>query len=176
MKVIAGSLCDCDDILSRGRVIRLGLVHPDKEGVSYVVPLNYGYRIIGKGDQRVLYMHASKGHGDGTCSLKLQALTVAAGCGREICFEVETDVEVLPLAGGSNCLSTTRYCSVIGYGTVSLVTGNKKKAKRLKYLLRQNTGLPTQYLKGFEPKLLDELVIVELRITEFGAKKHGYQF
>jgi nitroimidazol reductase NimA-like FMN-containing flavoprotein (pyridoxamine 5'-phosphate oxidase superfamily) len=167
------------DILCRGQVVRLGLLHPEMVDVAYVVPLNYGY----DADDRCLYMHTHDTDKDPPGelpqkgSLKLKAFHQAIEHERKICFEVETDVHILPLAGGTSCMSTTRFCSVIGYGTLELITDDKERKKHgLSVILRQNTGLPTQYWKDFDEDSLAKLVIVKLSIAETSAIRHGYDF
>ena len=186
-----------DDVLSRGQIIHLGLIHPRKTGTAYVVPLNYGYRHDQETGERWLYMHTShEGFEDSTpdhpekYSTKAHALVRASDDNQEICFEVEAEAEVLPFAGGTCCLSTTRYSSVVGFGKVELIQDDQEEKKRaMATLLRQNTGIGTQFFMGCDAKseapgcplpdriddhYLSQLVVVKLRITEFKVKVHGY--
>ena len=186
-----------DDVLSRGQIIHLGLIHPLKPGVAYVVPMNYGYRHDELTSERWLYMHTSRdGFEDATpvqkenYSTKAHALVRASDENREICFEVEAEAEVLPFAGGTCCLSTTRYSSVVGFGKVELIKDDREEKKRaMATLLRQNTGIGTQFFMGCNSKseapgcplpdriddhYLSQLVVVKLLITEFKVKIHGH--
>ena len=187
-----------DDVLSRGRIIHLGLIHPLKPGVAYVVPMNYGYQHDRKSGERHLYMHTS---GEGfskeasdpkakNYSTKADALRQASREGRDICFEVEAGVDVLPFAGGTCCLSTTRYSSVVGFGGIELIKEDREEKKRaMAILLRQNTGLAPQFFMGcdspseapgcplpdrIDDEYLSKLVIVKLCIGDFKVKVHGY--
>jgi len=110
-----------DDVLSRATVCHLGLCD---DGQPYVVPLNYGY------EDRTLYFHSS------TEGQKIEILR----SNNRVCFQVDTDVEIV--VGGSGCNCRTKYRSVIGFGRAAFIEDPAEKRRALAVLMRHYASGP----------------------------------
>lgn len=110
-------------ILSRCAVCRVGMI---AEGKPYIVPLNFG--IADRGDSLALYFHCAH---EGK---KLDALRAHP----EVCFEVDCGHQLNP--GETACQYAFRYESVIGEGTMSVVTDPAEKAEGLAAMMRTQAG------------------------------------
>jgi len=105
---------ECDALLRRAQVLRLGLV--DGDG-PYVVPVNFGY------DGARIYVHGPR-----------EGRRIAAiGQGARVCFEVD-EGEVLP--ADRPCGYTSRFRSVIGYGHARLLQEEAEKLQGLDVIMR----------------------------------------
>lgn len=131
------------------------------EDWPYIVAMNFGCK---KGK---LYFHCAS---DGT---KLDLLKANPN----VCFEVETDVEIVP--GENACNWSVQYQSVVGFGHISVVTDLEERRDGLEALLAQYApGEGTQH-SGLEMKLPSHLSLetVVLRIDVHSitgkASKHG---
>ncbi len=110
-----------DDVLHRAELLHLAMTGPDG---PYVVPVNFGY----DGDGRI-YIH---------CALEGRKLDVIAQDPR-VCFEASVDVRVVPSTG---CGWTTRFRSVVGFGTAALVTDEGEKVHALGTVISHYSGAP----------------------------------
>jgi uncharacterized protein len=119
-------------IIRRAQICRIGLA---VGGVSYVVPMNFGYQ------DRCLYFHtAPEGR-------KIEMLRTNS----HVCFELEADVEVVP--NPTACNWGTRYSCVIGYGRATFVEDARDKAAALDVIMRHydpqtNYHYPVEKLAG----------------------------
>ena len=85
------------------------------------------------------------------------------------CFywrEVEQQADVVK--GPQACDWTTRYRSVVGYGTMEILTDGKSKQEGLEVIMAQH-GAPE--LDAFDAKNLKRMVILKLRITSLSGKQ-----
>lgn len=104
-----------EDVPLKATVCRLGLCDDEQ---PYVVPMNFGY------ENRTLYFHsASEG----------QKLDILRRNNR-VCFQVDTDVEIV--VGGSGCNCRARYRSVIGFGLATFIEDPTEKRRALAVLMR----------------------------------------
>jgi nitroimidazol reductase NimA-like FMN-containing flavoprotein (pyridoxamine 5'-phosphate oxidase superfamily) len=106
------------DILRSADVCRVAFCD---ENWPYIVPLNFGC-LDGK-----LYFHSA------ASGLKLDLLKANPN----ICFEVDTDVEILP--GAEACGWSARFRSVLGFGRMCIVEDPEEKRAGIKALVAQYT-------------------------------------
>lgn len=92
------------------------------EGWPYIVPMNFGC-LDGK-----LYFHSA------TSGMKLDLLKANSN----VCFEVDTDVEILPATEA--CGWSARFRSVIGFGRMCIVEDPEEKRAGIKALVTQYTN------------------------------------
>ena len=107
-----------DDIIRRSHVCRLGMCD---DGQPYVVPLNFGY------DGHSLYFHGA------TEGRKIDVLKR----NNRVCFEFDTPEEVIP--ADQACRWSTKYESVIGFGTARIVEDLETKRQALGWIMRQHS-------------------------------------
>lgn len=138
---------ECDALLRRAEVLRLGFA--DADG-PYVVPVNFGYE-----DGRI-YIH---GAGEGR-------RIAAAAAGARMCFEVD-EGEIVPAE--KPCGFTSRFRSVIGYGTARLLTSAEDRRRGLDVIMRHygSTG------EGIPDAKLEITSVTEIAIETLDGKWHG---
>ncbi len=104
-----------ENVLSKAKVCHLGMCDDEQ---PYVVPMNYGY------ENRTLYFHsAAEG----------QKLDILRRNNR-VCFQVDTDAEVV--VGDTGCNCRTRYRSVVGFGRATFIEDAAEKRRALAVLMR----------------------------------------
>lgn len=137
---------ECEALLQRAEVLRIGF--SDAEG-PYVVPVNFGYA-----DGRI-YVHGAR---DGR-------RVAAAEAGIRVCFEVD---EGKIVRGTTPCSFTAKFRSVIGYGTMRLLTSETDKRHGLDVLMRQY-GSTAEGIPGAK---LGITSVVEIEIESMDGKWH----
>lgn len=138
-----------EEILTGAVICRLAMMDGDR---PYLLPFNYGYL------DRCMYIHSAP---EGK---KIDLLHLNP----EVCFEVEDPVEIV--SGDMACDWTTRYRSVVGYGTVEILSDEEDKQQGLEVIMAQH-GAPE--LVNFNAKNLDRMVILKLSITSLSGKQSG---
>lgn len=137
-----------EEILSKSSVCRLGFAF---DNLPYIVPVNYGYR-----DNKIYIHSAPKG----------EKIDLIKKC-KTVCFEIELESEVLKYDVA--CKWTTRYRSIIGYGTIKIITDNEGKTHGMDIIMSQHGGPEKNtYNSSFE-----KMVILELEIDRLSAKQAG---
>ena len=140
---------EIEQVIKKAKVCRLGLV--DNDG-AYIVPVCFGY------ERNSLYFHSTP---EGR---KVELIKK----NKKICFEIDTDVEVVNAE--KPCGWTTKYRSVIGTGRAYILEKDEEKVYGLSLLMRQ-------YSEG-EPSLdfekLDSVLVVKIDIESMTGKKSGY--
>ena len=137
---------ECDALLRRAEVLRLGLA--DADG-PYVVPVNFGY------DGERIYVHGAR-----------EGRRVAAVAeGARVCFEAD-EGEIV--RADRPCWFTARFRSVIGYGTARLLTSAEDKRRGLDVLMRHygSTG------EGIPDAKLEVTSVIEIFIEGMDGKWH----
>lgn len=138
---------ECEALLHRAQVLRLGLV--DAAG-PYVVPVNFGYE-AGR-----IYVHGP------AAGRRIDAVRE----GGVVCFEVD-EGEVV--AGDAPCSFTSRFRSVIGYGSARLLQGDEEKRHGLDVIMRHygssGEGIPDAKLRITS--------VMEVEIDSLDGKWHG---
>jgi uncharacterized protein len=138
-----------EEILSKSEVCRIAMIDNDK---PYIVPLNYGYI------DNSIYMHSAP------MGKKIDILKQ----NNKVCFEIEYSSEIVKeeLA----CEWSTRYRSLIGYGTIEIITDFEHKKFGLDIIM-------THYGKNennvYKDKLVDFIVILKLSIEKITGKQSG---
>lgn len=138
---------ECDALLRRAQVLRLGLV--DDDG-PYVVPVNFGY------DGERIYVHGAR------AGRRISAI----GEGVRVCFEVD-EGEVLPAE--RPCAYTSRFRSVIGYGQARLLEDEAAKFHGLDVIMRHYGGTGV----GIPAEKCDITSVLEVSIESLEGKWHG---
>ncbi|EHJ47728.1 pyridoxamine 5'-phosphate oxidase-related FMN-binding [Solidesulfovibrio carbinoliphilus subsp. oakridgensis] len=134
-----------EQLLMQSRICRLGLYDGQW---PYVVPVNMGYAA------GCLYFHS------GLKGKKMEILRASP----KVCFEMDCDVEVV--TGEKPCNYTTRYKSVIGFGTAVFVEDEAEKLEGLRIIMRRHAG-PTE---GFRPEILPRTAVVRIDIESMTGK------
>ena len=137
------------EILDRAKVLHLGLVD---DGMPYIVPMNYGYTMVD--GVLTLYLHgALKGY-------KMDVIAKNPVC----CFELESDVN--PFEGNVACKYGTSYSSVMGRGTIEVLTDPAEKMQALTILMKTQTGKDFE----FTEKLVSVVSCMKITVSEYTAK------
>lgn len=139
-----------EEILSKQIICRLSMVD---EGRPYIIPVNYGFR------DGCLYIHSAP---EGK---KIDLLHRNP----EVCFEVEDRVEIT--RGERACDWSTRYRSVVGYGTVEILPDDESRQEGLEILMTQH-GAPD--LREFDPGPMHRMVILKIRINSMTGKQSSH--
>ena len=134
-----------EQLLRRTKVCRLGLFDGSR---PYVVPVSFAY------EDGHIYIHsAPKGR-------KMDILREHP----QVCFEVETEVEVV--TGERPCDYTVKYKSVIGVGTAVLLTDPEEKCQALALIMRRHGGPET----GFREEVLPITAVIRIDIESMTGK------
>lgn len=136
-------------ILSRSEVCRVAMMDSDK---PYIVPLNYGYR-----DKTIYFHSANEGK-------KIELLKT----NNKVCFEIELFSEIVK--NEIPCDWSSKYRSVIGYGTVEFVTDPEGKIEALDIIM-SHYGKET--INTYKDSLLERVLIMKLNIEEISGKQLG---
>lgn len=135
-----------EEILTQGRELRLAM--NDGE-YPYLLPLNYGYA-----DNR-LYLHcARKGK-------KLECLR----SNPKVSFEVSEVTK--RIGGGQACQWSTKFRSVLGYGTAHIVDEREEKIQGYDVIMTQFGG-PTG---NYDEKNLKGSLVIRIDIESMTAKQ-----
>lgn len=135
------------EILSNSKICRLGMID---NGLPYVLPFNFGYH------ENCIYIHSAP-EGKKIDILRKNPL---------VCFEIEQHVEIIEDEIACKC--STLYRSVVGYGTVEIVTGFEEKKRGLEIIMKQHE------FKGkmeFEPKEVELVIVLKLQIESMTGKQ-----
>lgn len=138
---------ELEEIIDKAAVCRIAYV---RGGVPYIVPVNFGY------EDNCLYFHsATEGH-------KIDSLKI----NNQVCFEMETDVELIEASVA--CQWTTKYRSVIGHGRVAFIKEIEAKRKALAIITRHYRCGQDYSAAG-----LEKVIVVKLEIDTLTGKKSG---
>jgi len=137
-------------IIQSARVCRLAMADHD---TPYVVPMHFGMK------DNTLYFH---------CAPQGRKLSIIQR-NPVVCFEVESDHRIVNT--GKPCNWESRYASVIGYGTASIITDARQKRQAL-------TIIVDHYAPGtvyeFETKKVNDVAILKVDISHMTGKKSGF--
>lgn len=136
-------------ILDESKVLHLGLVD---EGMPYIVPMNYGYRL--EAGKLTLYLHsAAKGY-------KLDVIAKNPVC----CFEMECGLE--PFEGKIACQYGVSYYSLMGRGTACIVQDMGEKMEAMSILMKTQTGKDFE----FNERLVSIVSVIRIDVSDYTAK------
>ena len=137
------------EILDNSKVLHLGLVD---EGMPYVVPMSYGYRM--EAGRLTIYLHSAvKGY-------KLDVIAKNPIC----CFEMHWGVE--PFTGKLPCQYGITYHSLIGRGEIHLVEDAAEKEEAMTLLMKTQTGKDFE----FNERLVSIVSVLRIDVSEYTAK------
>ena len=137
-----------EEILKKSLVCRVAF---HGEEFPYVVPMNFGYH------EQALYFHcANEGK-------KLQLIAQNP----KVAFEITEENQLK--TGLKSCEWTTAYRSIMGIGTMEVITDFTQKVRGLDVLMHHHGKLKNAY----EPALVNRLSILKLTILEMTAKENG---
>ena len=141
---------EIERIIKRAVCCRIGLVDGEE---PYVVPVSFGY------ERNALYFHgALEGR-------KVELIKKS----NQICFEVDTNVEVKK--SEKPCSWTMKYRSVMGVGRAYFLESDEEKIHGLTVIMRQ-------YTEGddfsFPKAMLDRTLVVRVDIRSITGKQFGY--
>lgn len=137
---------EIEAILNQAEICRLAMAD---DNVPYVVALNYGYA------DNCLYIH---------CAPEGKKIDFIRK-NPHVCFEADVDVEVVETDSVHKC--STKYKSVIGHGTASIITDDAGKKAGLDVLMTQYSDVDHEYPQ----KLLDKMVIIKVEIETMTGKQ-----
>ena len=137
------------DILHKGDICRIAL---SDGNVPFIVPLNYGY------SNECIYFHSA------SSGKKIELIKK----NNKVCFEIEYGAELIKTE--SPCGWTSKYRSVIGYGTIEIITDINLKMKGLDIIMT-HYGKITE--NNYDEKSVEKLVILKLTIDEISCKQSG---
>lgn len=137
-------------ILQRCSVLRIGFY---EEGEIYIVPLNFGY--AKEGEAYTLYCHGAK---------EGRKVRLAAGSPK-VGFEMDGTYTLLPAKEA--CSFSAQYESIIGTGTLSLVTDGAEKRFGLGKIMAQVTGRDDW---AFPDAALAGMAVLKLEVETLSCK------
>ena len=138
---------ELEEILKAALICRIAMM----DGIRpYIIPFNYGYK------SGSLFIHSAP---EGK---KIKLL----GQSPEVCFEVEETMEITK--GVNACDWSTRYRSIVGYGSMEILSDEKSKQEGLEVIMAQH-GAPE--LIEFNPKNMNRMVILKLSISSMTGKQ-----
>jgi nitroimidazol reductase NimA-like FMN-containing flavoprotein (pyridoxamine 5'-phosphate oxidase superfamily) len=140
-----------DEILSSSEICRLGFMDNDR---PYILPFNYGYQ------DNCIYIH---------CANKGKKIDLIKK-NNNVCIEIEQIARIE--RHEKACKWATRYRSLIGYGTVEIITDYEQKRKALDVIMKHNGANATHDL-NYEKHQVDSMSILKVRITEITGKQSG---
>lgn len=141
---------EMESIINDNTVCRLGLSEND---TPYIIPLNYGYQT------GVLYFHSFK------AGKKLDIIKNNA----QACFEISDTIKVLEAEAA--CDFGTRYKSVLGSGTIEIVTDETEKIEGLNIIMQHHTRKARW---EYGERAVKNVVILKMTIKEMTGKKSGF--
>ena len=138
---------ELEEILKAALICRIAMMDGN---LPYIIPLNYGY------SNGCLFIHSAP---EGK---KIDLM----GQSPEVCFEVEDTMEITK--GEKACDWSTRYRSIVGYGSMEILSDEKSKQEGLEVIMAQH-GAPE--LIEFNPKNMKRMVILKLTISSMTGKQ-----
>lgn len=120
----------------------------------YLVTMNYGFEW--SGEFPVLYFH---------CAREGRKLSILEK-NPSVCFSVETDHELL--TGEEACDFGMKYRSIVGFGTLSVVTDPAERKHGLDTLMRHYTA-GTAFT--YNERVLEHTTVLKLAVRTLDGKK-----
>jgi hypothetical protein len=138
-----------EQLLAGSDICRIAMIDRDR---PYMVPLNYGYA------DNALYFHSA------STGKKIELLKQNG----RVCFEIENHNEII--RDEIPCEWTSRYRSLIGYGTIEFITGHEEKKKGLDVIMSHygKTGK-----NDYKDNHIQNIIILKLNIEEISGKQSG---
>jgi len=140
-----------EEILKQCKTSHVAMVD---NGLPYVVPLSYGYKIV-RGDVLELYFHSAP---EGR---KLDVLKR----NNKVCFEMAQKGE--PVHSENPCKAGYYYASIIGFGEVVFIEQEEEKSEALSILVKHQSGKDVK----FTAEQVKGVCVFKIVSTEFTGKK-----
>ena len=141
-----------EDIIRRCTCCRIGF-HDD--GEVYIVPLSFGYEA--RDNTYVFYFHGAK---EGR---KIDLIQKNPHVG----FEMDTNYALNE--ADMACGYSARFQSIVGNGTVRMISELEEKKLGLSLLMEHNTGKREW---DFDEKMLNAVAVFKLVVTKMSCKEH----
>lgn len=138
-----------DLILKESTICRLAMIDQME---PYLIPLNYGYF------DNALYIHSAP------IGRKIEILKR----NKRVCFEIDLPAEIV--RNELSCDWSTKARSLIGYGTVEIITDSAEKRRGLDIIMAQHGKSSGN---NYKDSLVDSIVILKLLIEEITGKQIG---
>jgi nitroimidazol reductase NimA-like FMN-containing flavoprotein (pyridoxamine 5'-phosphate oxidase superfamily) len=138
-----------EEIIAKAQICRIGL---SMEGEPYVFPVNFGYR------DRCLYFHSAQQ------GRKIEMIKKNP----RVCFQMETDVELIPTEKA--CDWSIKYRSVIGYGKASFLNNRAEMKEALDTIMSHYSDRNFIYSE----ESLSSVCIVCIHIESLTGKNSGF--
>lgn len=134
------------EIIDNCQVCRLGLCIDNR---PYVVPMSFGFEY--KNGEIVMYFHSA---------LEGRKIDMMKE-NNQVCFEMDIDKGLIE--GDRACSYSTKFQSVIGFGTAEFITNHEEKIEGLKHILKHYTDK--------ENLLFDDSVVEKTGVFKVAAKE-----
>ncbi|TFH39085.1 MAG: pyridoxamine 5'-phosphate oxidase family protein [Bacteroidia bacterium] len=138
-----------DKVIGRTNVCHVALADGD---MPYIVAMNFGYK---RGNPSVLYFHCAP------AGRKLDIIERNSNA----CFQLDTGHNLVE--GEKACDFTMKYSSVLGFGTIAVVTSTEEREAGLNIIMQQYTGRDDY---SFNPSTMSRTTILKLVISEISCK------
>ena len=138
-----------EQILNESSICRIGF---SIDGEAHIVPVNFGYM------NNKLYIHSAP-EGQKIDFIKKN---------NRICFEMELDHEIIK--DKVACNWTTKYRSVIGYGTISIIHEKSQKINGLNIIMSKYGG-PDK--NSYSESALSRMILLVIDIDTLTGKQSG---
>ncbi len=137
-----------EEILNTALICRIALFDTE---YPYILPMNYGYQ------DHVLYFHGA------AAGRKINLIKQ----NNKVGFEITHSHKVLE--DEVSCNWTTKYRSIIGTGTIEIITNFEEKKKGLDIIMQQHGKKENSY----KDKTVERVAVFKLTINDLSAKQSG---
>lgn len=138
-----------EEILTQSDICHIAMMDGDK---PYIIPVNYGY------SNGAIYIHGAH---EGK---KIELLRK----NNHVCFEIEYKSEIIK--GATSCGWSTRYRSLIGYGTVDIIEETDQKKPGMDIIMQHYGKIENN---EYPESQLQLIVILKLTIDQVTGKQSG---
>ena len=145
------NISDIEEILLQCRTCHVAMVD---DGLPYVVPLSYGYKIL-DGNVLELYFHSA---------FEGRKIDVLKRSGK-VCFEMANEGE--PVHSETPCNSGYYFASVVGFGEAVFIDNDNEKRNALSILFKHQTGRDVT----FTSDQAKSVCVFKIVSTDFTGKK-----
>jgi nitroimidazol reductase NimA-like FMN-containing flavoprotein (pyridoxamine 5'-phosphate oxidase superfamily) len=140
-----------EEILLKCKTCHVAMVD---NGLPYIVPLSYGYKII-KGRMLELYFHSA---------LEGRKIDILKS-NNNVCFEIAQ--EGGPVHSQTPCDSGYQFSSIIGFGDVIFIEQTGEKSEALSVMFKHQAGRDV----SFNEKQIRDVCVFKIVSTDFTGKK-----
>jgi nitroimidazol reductase NimA-like FMN-containing flavoprotein (pyridoxamine 5'-phosphate oxidase superfamily) len=137
------------EILEKSSFCRIALLDGD---LPYIVPMNYGF------SGGALFFHTAR----------VGKKTALIQQNKRVCFEIEYAAEVI--RHEQSCSWSTRYRSVIGYGTLEIITDAEEKKKGLDAIMAHYGKKDNNQ---YHDPYVARIFVLKLTIDQISGKQSG---